>query len=59
MSPIATLVIGGEKSQTELRHAVRAVADTLPDASCRMLKGQTHNVSLKVLAPVLMKFFAG
>jgi len=56
---VPTLVIGGEKSQVELHRAVRAVADVLPDASCRMLKGQTHNVSVKVLAPVLMEFFAG
>jgi pimeloyl-ACP methyl ester carboxylesterase len=55
---VPTLVIGGEKSPVELRNAVSAVAETVPGAQRRMLKGQTHNVSVKVLAPVLVKFFA-
>lgn len=54
---IPTLMIGGEKSQAVLRHAVQAVADTLPKARRHMLKGQTHNVSTKVLSPVLEEFF--
>jgi pimeloyl-ACP methyl ester carboxylesterase len=54
---VPTLVIGGEKSPLELRSAVRAVAETVPAAKLRMLKGQTHNVSVKVLAPVLVEFF--
>lgn len=52
-----TLVIGGEKSPVELRNAVSAVADAVPGAMRQMLKGQTHNVSVKVLAPVLTGFF--
>lgn len=54
---VPTLVIGGEKSAVELRSAVSAVAETIPHAKLRMLKGQTHNVSVKVLAPVLIEFF--
>jgi pimeloyl-ACP methyl ester carboxylesterase len=54
---VATLVIGGEKSPVELRSAVSAVAEAIPAAKLRMLKGQTHNVSVKVLAPVLVEFF--
>lgn len=54
---VPTLVIGGEKSPVELRSAVSAVAETVPYAKLRMLKGQTHNVSVKVLAPVLVEFF--
>jgi pimeloyl-ACP methyl ester carboxylesterase len=54
---IPTLVIGGEKSPVELRGAVDAVAQTIPGAKLQMLKGQTHNVSVKVLAPVLVDFF--
>jgi pimeloyl-ACP methyl ester carboxylesterase len=54
---VPTLVIGGEKSPVELRSAVSAVAETIPHAKLRMLKGQTHNVSVKVLAPVLIEFF--
>lgn len=55
---VPTLVIGGEKSSIELRSAVDAVAEAIPAAKRRMLKGQTHNVSVKVLAPVLVDFFA-
>jgi pimeloyl-ACP methyl ester carboxylesterase len=55
---VPTLVIGGEKSPVELRGAVDAVAEAIPRAKLQMLKGQTHNVSVKVLAPVLVDFFA-
>ncbi len=55
---VPTLAIGGEKSPVELRSAVSAVAGTVPRAKLRMLKGQTHNVSVKVLAPVLVEFFS-
>ena len=51
------LVIGGERSPVELRSAVSAVADAVPGSMRQMLKGQTHNVSVKVLAPALMEFF--
>jgi len=54
---VPTFVIGGEKSPVELRSAVSAVANAIPCAVLRMLKGQTHNVSVKVLAPVLTEFF--
>ena len=54
---VPTLAIGGEKSPVELRSAVSAVAETVPRVKLRMLKGQTHNVSVKVLAPVLVEFF--
>lgn len=52
-----TLVIGGEKSPAVLRRAVQAVAEVVPNAERRMLKGQSHNVSMKILAPVLVEFF--
>ncbi|MBS1911338.1 MAG: alpha/beta hydrolase [Bacteroidetes bacterium] len=54
---LPTLVVGGEKSQEALRNAVREVAATIPGARLRMLPRQTHNVSMKVLAPVLTEFF--
>jgi pimeloyl-ACP methyl ester carboxylesterase len=53
------LVMDGEKSDVRLRHSVRAVADALPNAERQTLKGQTHNVSAAVLAPVLVRFFFG
>lgn len=55
---VPTLVMGGEKSPVELRGAVDAVAEAIPGAKLQMLKGQTHNVDVKVLAPVLVDFFA-
>jgi hypothetical protein len=47
------LVVGGGKSDVRLCHAVQAVDDALPNAERRTLTGQTHNVSMKVLAPLL------
>lgn len=54
---VPTLVIGGEKSDERLRHAVRATADALPNGRHRMLEGQNHNVSMEALAPVLAEYF--
>ncbi len=55
---VRTLVMGGGKSPAPLRHAVESVADAVPNAQRLMLKGQTHNVALKALAPVVEEFFA-
>lgn len=51
------LAIGGEKSPKKLLNAVQAVANALPHAEQHLLEGQTHNVSMKLLAPVLVEFF--
>ena len=53
-----TLVVAGEHSPAPLRDAARAVAATLPNARRETLGGQTHDVALEVLAPVLEQFFA-
>ena len=55
--PVPALVIGGEKSPKELRDAVAAVANALPNAHSRFLPGLDHNVSGPALAPVLFEFF--
>lgn len=55
---VPTLVMGGGKSPAPLRNAVESVADAVPNAQRLMLKGQTHNVALKVLAPVVEEFFS-
>ena len=55
---VSTLVMGGQKSPAPMRHAVEALAKILPNSDLQMLKGQTHNVSEKILAPVLANFFA-
>ena len=54
---VPTLVIAGEKSPLELRRAAEALAAVLPDARLHLLARQSHNVSMKVLAPVLKEFF--
>jgi len=54
-----TLVVDGGKSPVWMRHGMRALADVLPNAKLRTLPGQTHMVKPKVLAPVLVEFFAG
>ena len=54
---VATLVIGGEKSPKELRDAVAAVANALPNGHSRFLSGQDHNLSSRALAPVLFEYF--
>lgn len=51
------IIIAGEKSPAVLRAAARAVAGTLPGVEHRVLARQSHNVSMKALAPVLMEFF--
>jgi pimeloyl-ACP methyl ester carboxylesterase len=53
-----TLVAYGEKSPTSLRKGSQQLAHVLPNATVRGLPGQTHNVSMKVLVPVLAEFLA-
>lgn len=52
-----TLVLGGEKSEPLLQKATRAFADVLPNAELRVLEGQGHNPSMKLMAAVLTDFF--
>jgi len=54
---VPALVIGGEKSPKELRDAVAAVANALPNGHSRFLPGQDHNVSSRALAPALFAYF--
>lgn len=54
---IPTLVVSGEKSQSWLVRSVRQLSGMFPQNEYRMLKGQNHNVSVKVLAPILSEFF--
>ncbi len=55
ISPV--LVIGGEKSPERLANGVRNVAEQVPNSQTVFLKGQTHNVAMKAIAPVLIQFF--
>jgi pimeloyl-ACP methyl ester carboxylesterase len=51
-----TLVLDGGRSPASLRTAADALAQHMPDAERRTLDGQSHNLSMKVLAPVLEDF---
>ncbi|CAI6083799.1 alpha/beta fold hydrolase [Cohnella sp. JJ-181] len=54
---IPVLAVGGDKSPAALQEAVRQVGAVVPGGESRLLKGQNHNVSMDVLAPVLKSFF--
>ena len=54
---VPTLVLSGEKSDIRLRDGAKTLAQTIPHAQHRVLRGQTHNVSMTALAPELRAFF--
>ena len=51
-----TLVVDGGKSPASLRAAADALAARLPQAERLTLEGQSHNVSMQALAPVVSEF---
>jgi len=51
-----TLVLDGGKSPASLHRAADALAERLPSAQRRTLDGQSHNLSMRALAPVLEEF---
>jgi pimeloyl-ACP methyl ester carboxylesterase len=51
------LVIAGEASPPALRQSAEAVAAAAREGSYQVLSGQTHDVAIDVLAPVLIDFF--
>jgi pimeloyl-ACP methyl ester carboxylesterase len=54
---IPTLVSGGEKSPKWMHDALKSFAEALPQKELTMLKGQAHDVSVNLLAPMLAAFF--
>jgi pimeloyl-ACP methyl ester carboxylesterase len=54
---VPTLVINGTAIPFMLETA-QALAQAIPHAKHRTLEGQTHDVNLEVLAPVLVEFFS-
>jgi pimeloyl-ACP methyl ester carboxylesterase len=54
---VPTLVLCGADSPEFLRNAARDAADAVPGARVQALAGQTHQVDVDVLAPVLTEFF--
>jgi pimeloyl-ACP methyl ester carboxylesterase len=55
---VPALVLDGAASPPWMRSGVKTLADALPRADYRTLDGQTHDVAITVLAPVLATFFA-
>lgn len=55
---VPTLVIDGGKSPAYMRTAMRALAQTLPEAQYRTLDGQTHLLKPEAIAPALVEFFS-
>ena len=53
-----TLVVYGGKTTAGLKHASKALAEVLPNATLRELSGQNHNVSPKKIVPVVAEFVA-
>jgi pimeloyl-ACP methyl ester carboxylesterase len=54
---VPTVVYAGGKSPAWIRNGMKALTDTIPNAKLRVLKGQTHMIKPKVLAPELLEFF--
>ena len=54
-----TLIVYGTKTYPVLKHASKALADVLPNATWLELPGQNHNVSASAIVPVLAQFVAG
>jgi pimeloyl-ACP methyl ester carboxylesterase len=55
---IPTLVGVGSKSPGWMQHTVKTLANAISDAELRTIPGQTHVISEKAIAPVLIDFFA-
>ena len=53
-----TLAMHGGAGAPFMRVAAETLSQVMPQAQCRTLDGQTHDVSAAVLAPVLAEFFA-
>jgi hypothetical protein len=48
----------GAKSPDNLQQGSRALAEVLSNAELRELEHQSHNISMKTLAPILAHHFA-
>jgi len=52
-----TLVLNGRASFPFMYDTAQALSKAIPHAKLRTLEGQTHDVDVEVLAPVLVEFF--
>jgi pimeloyl-ACP methyl ester carboxylesterase len=56
--PVPALVMAGDAGLPFMPDAARLLSQTIPQGQLRMLAGQLHKVDPRVLAPVLVEFFA-
>jgi pimeloyl-ACP methyl ester carboxylesterase len=56
---VPTLVMNGGASHPFMYDTAKALSKAIPHAQLRTLEGQTHDVALVALAPVLVDFFTG
>ena len=56
---VPTLVMNGGASYAFMYDTAQALSKAIPNAQFRTLEGQTHDVALEALAPVLVDFFTG
>ncbi len=54
---VPALIMDGSASYPFMHVTALALADALPNAEHRTLEGQTHEVAVSALAPVLVEFF--
>jgi pimeloyl-ACP methyl ester carboxylesterase len=54
---IPALVMNGSASHAFMYETAQVLGKAMPNAQVRTLEGQTHDVALEVLAPVLTEFF--
>ncbi len=54
---VPTLVMNGGAGYPFMHETAQALGEAIPNAQVRTLEGQTHDVDVDVLAPVLMEFF--
>ena len=54
---VPTLVAAGTKTSESIKRSVKRLSELIPNHQLKMLDGQTHNVSEKAIAPVLIEFF--
>ncbi|MBS1528936.1 MAG: alpha/beta hydrolase, partial [Bacteroidetes bacterium] len=56
---LPTLVSAGTKTSEPLKRSAKRLSELVAGSRLKMLAGQTHNVSEKAIAPVLIDFFKG
>jgi pimeloyl-ACP methyl ester carboxylesterase len=56
---VPALIAAGTKTSVSIRESAKRLSELVPGIQFKMLEGQTHNVSEKAIAPVLIEFFKG